>query len=327
MPEAALGRARTPQAPHELRPVPFDADVNLNVRKARLGQLDIGSSAVGIVFRDGTLNATLSGMSLYDGNASGTLSVDASTAVPRFEGDFRLEGVQARPFLTAAAQFGMIAGRTKLTLSISGEGHDAEAIKSSLKGNGAFIVTDGAVGGIDITAFIRKLGEGKFDLRQGADAKTAFSDLGGSFTIDDGIAKTGNLKMLSPLLKVSAVGDVNLRSSTLQFLATPEILAGPEGGGVNDLAGLSVPVRIEGPLDSPRIQPQIGSVFANPKSASKAVSKIGAALRKKFKGKPVGEIIGRLLGGMNAAAAAPQALAPPLSAAPTDSNVDDAMNP
>ena len=221
----------------------------------------------------------------------------------------------------------MIAGRTKLTLSISGEGQDAEAIKSSLKGDGAFVVTEGAIGGIDITAFIRGLGEGKFDLRQGADAKTAFSDLGASFTIDDGVAKTGNLKMLSPLLKVSAEGDVNLRTSTLQFLATPEILAGPKGrDGVNDLAGLSVPVRIEGPLDSPRIQPQIGSVFANPESASKAVSKIGAALQKKFKGKPVGEMIGRLLGGANSGGAAPQALAPPLSAAPTDSNVDGAID-
>ena len=103
MPEAALGRATTPQVPHKVRPAPFDADVNLNVRKARMGQLNIGPSALGVVFRDGTLNATLSGMSLYDGNASGTLTVDASTSVPQFSGNFRLEGVQARPFLTDAA--------------------------------------------------------------------------------------------------------------------------------------------------------------------------------------------------------------------------------
>ncbi len=282
MPEAALPGAR-PEAPRELRPAPFDADVNLNVRKGRLGRLDIGPSALGLVFRDGVLDATLSGMSLYDGDARGTVTVDLSTSVPQFVGDLRVEGVQAEPFLTDAAQFRMIAGRTKLALSISGEGRDAEAIKSSLKGSGAFVVTDGAVRGIDIAAFIRKLGEGSFDFRQGADAKTAFGDLGGSFTIQSGVAKTSNLKILSPLLKVSVKGDVDLRTGTLQLLATPEILAGPKGhGGANDLAGLSVPVLIEGPFDSPRIQPQIGSVFANPKSASKAVSKIGAALQKKF---------------------------------------------
>lgn len=327
MPDAEIARATTPQMPHEPRPALFDADVNLNVRKARFDQLDIGPSALGLVFHSGTLKATLSGMSLYGGDAHGTLTVDTSQPAPRFEGEFGLDGVQARPFLTDAAQFGMIAGSTKLTLSVSGEGANAEAIKSSLKGNGAVVVTQGAIGGIDITAFIRSLGEGEFDLRQGADAKTAFSELGGSFTIDDGIAKTGNLQMLSPLLRVSAEGDVNLPGGTLQFLATPEILAAPEGDGANDLAGLSVPVRIEGPLDSPRIRPQIDSVFANPKSASRAVSKIGAALQKKFKGKTVGEFIGRFLGGANPGAAAPQALAPPHSAAPQDSNVDAATDP
>jgi hypothetical protein len=57
-----------------------------------------------------------------------------------------------------------------------------------------------------------------------------------------------------------------------------------------------VPVRIEGPLDSPRIKPEIKGMFANPEQASKTVKQIGDALQKKFKGKPVGEAIGRFLG-------------------------------
>ncbi len=159
------------------------------------------------------------------------------------------------------------------------------------------MVSDGTIAGIDVTALISGLGEGNFNLRQGPDAKTAFSDLGGSFTISDGIAETQNLKMVSPLLKVTAEGTVDLARSNLDILAHPEIIAGPEGkSGANDLAGLTVPVRIEGPLEDPRIKPQIGGVFANPESASKTVNKIGEALQKKFKGKPVGEAIGRFLG-------------------------------
>jgi len=103
--------------------------------------------------------------------------------------------------------------------------------------------------------------------------------------------------MTSPLLKVLAAGTVDLMQSTINMLANPEIAAGPEvKGGANALAGLSVPARIEGPLDRPSIRPEIRSMFANPEKAGKTIIQIGDALQKKFKGKPVGEAIGRFLG-------------------------------
>ncbi|MGH6735652.1 MAG: AsmA family protein [Methyloceanibacter sp.] len=312
-------------------PAAFDADLNLNVRKTRVGHLDIGPSSLSVVFRDGVMNATLGGMELYDGHASGTLVFDASKPVPAFSGDFRLEGVEAKPLLSDAAQFDMISGRTKLALKLSGEGVDAGALKSSLRGDGSVVVSNGAIEGIDITALIGGLGQGEFDLRQGPDAKTAFSDLGGSFTIADGVAETKNLKMNSPLLKVTAEGTVDLARSNIDILAHPQIVEGPEGkNGANDLAGLTVPVRIEGPLDDPRIKPELKAVFANPDGASEAVNKIGEALQKKFKGRPVGEALGRFLGNVQIGPrrAAPQALGQPQAGDPEQGDSDDdAMDP
>jgi AsmA protein len=299
--DAAPPPQATPVAPVPApvaSPASVDADVNLNVRKTRVGHLDLGPSSLGLVFRDGVLNATLGGMELYDGHASGKLVLDASKPVPSFTGDFRLDGVQAKTLLSDAAQFSLLEGHTKLSLQIGGAGTSAEEIKSSLAGQGSVAMSDGSVEGVDITGFISSLGSGQIpELRQGPGAKTAFTDLGGSFTIKNGIAETNNLKMTSPLLQVTAAGTVNLTQGSLDILAHPEIVAGPEGkGSANDLAGLSVPVRIEGPLDHPTIKPEIKGMFANPEQASKTVKQIGDALQKKFKGKPVGEAIGRFLG-------------------------------
>jgi AsmA protein len=279
-------------------PASFDADVNLNVRKTRLKHMEFGAASLGLAFRDGVLNATLGGMELYDGHATGRLVLDASRAVPAFNGDFRLDGVQVKSLLSDAAQVSLLEGETKLALQISGAGDNTEAIKSSLRGQGSLAVSDGAIEGINLTEMIAQLGEGQIpDMRQGPGAKTAFSDLGGSFTIANGIAETNNLQITSPLLKVVAAGRVDLTQSTISMLANPEIVAGAEGqGGANDLAGLSVPVRIEGPLDKPTISPEFKGLFANPEKAGKTVNKIGKALEKKFKGKPVGEALGRLLG-------------------------------
>ena len=307
-PQALASEAAKPASPEAapIAPVPapaaspasFDADVNLNVRKTRVAHLDLGPSSLGLAFRDGVLNATLGGMDLYDGRASGKLVLDAAKPIPAFTGDFRLEGVQAKTLLSDAAQFSLLEGHTKLALQISGSGGSAEEIKSSLEGQGSLAVSDGAIEGIDLTEMISQIGEGQIpEVRKGPGAKTAFSDLGGSFTIKNGIAETTNLQMTSPLLKVAAAGTVDLTQSTINILANPEIVAGPQGqSGANDLAGLSVPVRIEGPLDRPTIRPEIKGMFANPEKAGKTVKQIGDALQKKFKGKPVGEAIGRFLG-------------------------------
>ena len=273
------------------------------MRKTRVAHLELGASSLGLAFRDGVLNATLGGMELYDGHATGKLVLDASKPVPDFTGDVRLDGVQAKTLLSDAAQFSMLEGRTKLALQIAGSGTNSDEIKSSLQGQGSLAVSDGAIDGINLTEMISPLGEGQIpELRQGPGNKTAFSDLGGAFTIKNGIAETSNLQMTSPLLKVAAAGSVDLTQSTINMLATPEIVAGPEvKGGANELAGLSVPVRIEGPFERPTIKPEIKGMFANPEKAGKTINQIGDALQKKFKGKPVGEAIGRFLGNVQIA--------------------------
>ncbi len=279
-------------------PAAFDADVNLNIRQTRVAHLELGPSSLGIGFRNGILTAILGGMDLYDGHATGKVVIDAAKPVPAFTGDFQLDGVQAKPLLSDAAQFSMISGRTKLTLQLAGTGSSADEIKSKLQGQGSIAVSDGAIEGIDLTTMISAIGAGQIpDMRQGPGAKTAFSDLGGSFTITNGIVETSNLQMSSPLLKVTAAGKVDLPQSTIDMLANPEIVAGEQGkGGANELAGLSIPVRIEGPLASPSIKPELKGMFASPEQANKTAKQLGEVIRKKFKGKPVGEAISRFLG-------------------------------
>ncbi len=281
------------------RPAAFDADVNLNVRKTRFGHLDIGPSSIGFALRDGVLNAMLGGMELYDGQGSGRLVVDTNKPVPTFSGNFQLDGVQVRPLLSDATQFNLLSGRTKLDLELSGAGSTSEEIRPSLQGTGNVAISDGAIEGINLTELIASVGAGQMpNLRQGPGAKTAFSDLGGSFTITNGVAETNNLQMVSPLLKVAAAGTVDLINDSINILATPQIVAEESGGGrkSNALAGLSIPVRVEGSLQNPSIRPELKGLFGNSEQAGETVRQIGDAIKKSFKGKPAGEALGRFLG-------------------------------
>ncbi len=270
----------------------------MNVRQTQVARLTIGPSSLGLTFHDGVLVATLGGMQLYDGEGKGTLTLDVSKPVASFASDFTLDGVSAEPLLKDAADFSLLSGRAKLALQLKGSGADAAAVKSSLSGHGSMAMSDGAIKGIDLTALINAIGAGQIpSLQQSPDAKTTFSDLGGSFTIASGLAESNDLEMTSPLLKVTARGTVDMVTGSLDILTQPEVVAGPEGKkGANALAGLSVPVRVEGPFAHPTFKPEIKGLFASPEQTSKTVKQLGDVIQKKFKGKPVGEAIGRFLG-------------------------------
>jgi AsmA protein len=298
-PEAASPKSDRAAAPN-VAAAAFDADVNVNVSETKVLRMTIGPSSVGLTLHDGVLDATLGGMQLYDGQGSGKFTLDASKPLPTFAGNLALSGVSAQPLLNGAAGFNLLAGKTNVALQLTGTGGSEDEIKHSLAGQGSIAISDGSIEGINLTELIQGVGAGQMpNLEQGPGAKTAFSSFGVSFNIASGVAETHDLGMTSPLLKVTGRGTVDVVTSSLDFLTQPEIVAGPEGkGGANSLAGLSIPVRIEGPFDRPTFKPEIKSMFSNPEQASKTINQIGDVLQKKLKGKPVGEAIGRILGGV-----------------------------
>lgn len=292
-PEAAPQAGPVDDAPVVL-PAAFDADANINIHQTRLALMVVGPSSLGLSLRDGVLDATLNSVQLYEGQGSGKLTLDAAKPKPNFSGVVALEGVSTQPLLAAAAGFNLLAGRAELGFEFTGEGSSVEEIKHSLSGSGSIDIDEGSIRGINLTELIESLGAGGMpSLEQGPGAKTDFSVLGGTFTMASGVAETHDLEMTSELLAVKARGTVDLVTGTLDFLTQPEIKGGKRG---NKLAGLSIPVRIEGPFSQPAIRPEIAGMFSSPGAASNTVNQIGEMLQQNLKGKPVGEAIGRILG-------------------------------
>jgi AsmA protein len=331
------------EAPNVM-PAAFDADVNINVNQTKVARLTIGPSSLGLSLRNGVLDANLSDMQLYDGQGQGKFTLDASKRVPSFTGTVVLDEVSMQPLLNGAAGFKLLAGNAKVELNLSGAGSTAEEIKHSLSGNSTIDIIDGSIEGINLTELIAGIGAGKMpDLEQGPGVKTTFRELGGSFNIASGVAESHDLEMTAPLLQVTARGTIDIVTGTLDFLTEPKIVAGPEGkGGANALAGLSVPVRIEGPFANPKFKPEMKGLFSSPEQTSKTVNQSGEMLQKNLKGKPVGEAIGRMLGNIRIGggrdkpdgdddAAAPQRRAEPQpepepeSDEPTDPDLQDIL--
>lgn len=312
-------------------PIAFDglrainANLNFKAEQILADKIRIGPAGLVVTLADGKLSAELAEMALYSGTGAGTLSIDAA-ATPSISASFRLLELQALPFLTDALGFTRVEGRGSFAFDLRTSGGSEAALVAALDGNGTIYVQDGAVRGIDIPKMVRTLSvETLLGWQQSSGDKTEFSELSGSFAIDDGMLANDDLVLAGPLLRVAGAGRVDIPNRTLAYRIDPKIAASLDGSG--DLQGF-VPVRVEGSWDRPRIYPEIEGILQDPKGALDQLRKLGNGLfgggtgqgaSGGDAGQGVQDQIDKLLGGPDGAATPETPPTPPaeLPASPT----------
>jgi len=214
----------------------------------------------------GLLDVSPHSANLYQGCVNGALSVQAKGN--RVAVKETLTNIAIGPLLRDFAQQDRLEGRGNVSLDVSGAGPTVEAIKKSLDGTAKVNLKDGAVKGVDIAGLLRKLKslgkseEGAADSKQ----QTDFSEMNATFVIKDGVATNKDLDIKAPLLRVTGAGTVNIGNSTLDYTAKAAVVAsakGQGGAGLDDLAGITVPVQLTGPFDALKYKVDYGAVAAD----------------------------------------------------------------
>ena len=271
-----------------------DADAKLQIGRLLYQDIKVGQSTLTVALKNKVMKTAFDNVQLYEGQGSGFLNVDGTGKAAQVGANFVLEGLAALPFLKDAADMDWLAGTTKLTLQLAAQGGSQLQLVETLNGKADFAFANGAIVGFNLPGAIRGLSQGKISgLRKAPAEKTDFSELAASFTIANGIAQNQDLRLTSPLLRVTGAGAVQLPPKTIDYTVKPKLVASLEGQkGAADLSGLEIPVRITGPWDKPKFEPDLKGVLADPNKAIEAVKQIG----KQFKGKSAKEIADELLG-------------------------------
>lgn len=259
----ARGAAGTPQAE-----TPFDlsglkglrANGTVRIGAFKAQNLKASNVRLDIKANGGRVDVNPLAANLYQGALSGAVSVNAAAATPTFAVRQNLSGVSLGPLLKDVANNNLLEGRGNVTLDVTSQGNTVTALKKALHGGAAVRLTDGAVKGIDIAGSIRnakaKLGTLRGEQTQASDQsqKTDFSELTGTFNIRNGVASNNDLSMKSPLLRVLGEGAIDLGQDRINYLVKASVVGTTKGQGgrdVSDLKGLTVPVRVTGPLAAP----------------------------------------------------------------------------
>jgi AsmA protein len=194
----------------------------------------------------------------YEGTIAGELTVDANRNQVALKET--LKGISIGPILRDFADQDRLEGKGDIALDVRTAGATVNAMKRELDGSAKVLLRDGAIKGINLGEIIRKaqsmLGGGSSSAAQGQSAgdgqKTDFSELSASFDIKNGVAHNEDLEAKSPLFRLGGAGDINIAKSSLDYLAKASVVATSRGQGGKereDLAGLTIPVRLTGPFD------------------------------------------------------------------------------
>ena len=253
-----------------------DADLKLSLGRLIFRAIKVGQTHMRVALKDRALTATFDDIQLYEGRGSGLVRIDGAAAQPAIGANFSVDGTSALPLLQDAANFDWVAGRTKATLAIGGQGMSERQIVATLQGRADVQFANGAVVGYNVPKILQSITQGRIPgLERNVAERTEFSEMAASFTILNGVATNKDLRLTSPVVRVTGAGVANLNDRTLDYTLRPKLVGTPEA----TTGGLEVPVKLAGTWDKPSISPDFDGVLKNPESAIDTIKQIGKQLK------------------------------------------------
>ena len=246
----------------------LDLNARLTVAEMVVSRLNLSGLSLTLTSRDGLVEIKPFTGQLYEGSVEASMRLDVRDSIPRYAFEHALQGVRAGPLLDDLTEGeGLLAGTTRLQARIDTRGNSIRAMVSGLNGAGEFRFTDGAVKGINVAQIIRDA-EARFRgrpvERSEEPNQTDFSEMEGSFTIREGVVTSDDLRASSPLLRVRGQGNADLPRERLDYRVDTTLVATLEGQGgrpLDDLRGVNLPIRIQGPFDDLSFRLDLGPVL------------------------------------------------------------------
>ncbi len=289
-------------------PLPLEAlrslnlDGKLEVGKLTAFNLQSSNIVIQIKANNGLLRVNPLGANLYAGQYHGDITLDARKDTPRIAINEQVSGVQAGPLLQDLTGEARVLGTADVTAKLSGTGANADAIKKTLNGTTSFSFTEGSVKGVNIAALIRKAQaklKGQPAPPEQEPNQTDFSTMQGTATVSNGVVRNDDLLLQSPLLRITGKGQVSLPAETIDYTLTTKFVGSLEGQGgksLEELKGVSIPVRVGGTFSKPTYVPDLGAAL---KEAVKAkVEEKAEEQKQKLQEKFGDELQDKLLKGL-----------------------------
>ena len=199
---------------------------------------------------------------LYDGELAGSMVYTEQGDVSQLTVKNKIGVVDLAKFLTDADVTEQLSGFGTVDLDVTVTERDGV---QSNEGTIKLFAKDGAVQGIDIKSMIDQAystyqslsGNASTDTEEGEfeqDDATGFAELLGTFNLKDFNLSNNDFTVNAPFFRIAGSGDIDLAAQNLDYtlnVAIVKTAAGQGGAAVDELEGLTLPIRLRGSLLAP----------------------------------------------------------------------------
>jgi len=229
----------------------------LQVAGMTLGDVDLAVSA-----QNGLLKLPRINASLFGGNLRNSAVLDVRATPVKLSVSKRISGLQMGDLLQGLnpdakpAMTGILSGKSDMRA----QGRSVHAMVNSLNGTATFNVADGTLSGIDMAQTVcqgfNTIGSLGVNTQQ-VDRSTPFANLGGNFTIRNGVLSNQDLQASLDAIAVKGRGSVDLPQALIDYrlgLSIQENLFKQSCSVNNKIQGVEWPVNCKGTFDTPPAQ-------------------------------------------------------------------------
>lgn len=275
----------------------FDMAGTVQAGKLIASKLLLENANVAINLTRGLLKLDPVKAQIYGGQYNGHISIDASSRqgkLPLISTNESLLNVQIGPVLKAVTGSDTLLGQGNISARLTARGQELPALRSSLNGELAVSLTDGALNGINVAHELRKA----YALYKGQPApakddvqKTDFSELSATGQVVNGVINNRDLTMKSPLLRINGEGKIDLVRERINYKLNTAVvgsLGGQGGLELKELKGVTIPIAIEGKLHDPSFSLDLNGILQQrvKKETKKLEKKLQDKLQESIFGKP-----------------------------------------
>ncbi|MGY6039829.1 AsmA family protein [Aeromonas sp. AE23HZ002T15] len=262
----------------------------LQLGNLKVKGLDLSAVDLQLALSGGELNLKQFNAGVAGGQVSASGVLDARQQPASYRVHKQIQGVEIRPLLQTLGQNDRLEGKGDLDIQVQGRGLSEQALRSQMQGTMSLKLSDGALHGINLAQMIREArailtGKGAEQVNEAR--KTDFSDLSARFQIANGIARSDDIQLAAPALRVQGQGQTALVPETLDFLFLTSVVESSKGQGgktVDELNDITIPVHIGGHWQAPSYKLDVKALLSNNKVLEEKAKKEAERGLKKLLG-------------------------------------------
>ena len=253
----------------------LDIDGMIRIAQMKAQNLRMSDVAVAVKAKNGVVGLKPLTLNTYGGKVETSVAIDVNSDIPKYRIDESVQAIQVGDLLKDFAGKDAISGTLDAEANFTTSGEWLSELKRNLNGTLQLAFVDGALNGFNIrhsidTAKAKVRGQKPPPLEN---LKTDFSSLSLSGVIRNGVFSSDDLDLQAPLLRVGGKGSADLNSEVVDYLVRAKVVGttkGQEGGEADELAGLEIPVSIQGPFIGPKIDVLLDEMLKARADAEKA---------------------------------------------------------